>query len=522
MDFASLEQTTWDAVVIGSGFGGGAISYALTRKGYRVLLIEKGRSDAVHRPMLNAPEDLESKLAEGRWPQRIPVSTNGQTSEMWPVIGCGLGGSSIHYGATLSRLRPADFAETALPDGQVVEWPFDYAELEPYYTEAEALLNVCGTHDPLENGADYPLLDPPELTESDQYLFESIQAAGLNPFRLHVGLKRSEDCQWCTGGHCTMECKSDVRNTFIDPALQSGGLTVLEQTEAVQLIHDGGRISGVKIRRGADEGNVVAREVVLAAGALFSPLLLMNSKSERFPDGIGNDHDLVGRYLMFHAGDLVAIWPSSSFSRSGMTKSIAFRDFYVRDDRKFGEVQSMGLTAGYGDILNFLHALLERSALRRLRFLRHAARIPAYIASKLLKEATVMSSLVEDYPYFDNRVNVDAGSPSGMRIEYNLPDELIDRVKAMRRMIRKTLSSLRLAVLNPGVELNYGHPCGTCRAGTDPATSVLDKDCRVHGIDNLYVADASFMPTSGGTNPSLTIAANALRVADRIAARQAS
>ncbi len=522
MDLDAIERTAWDAIVIGSGFGGGGVAFSLTRQGYRILLVEKGRSDAVHRALLAASEDPQSKLADGRWPTKIPITIDGRRSESWPVIGCGLGGSSIHYGATLGRLTPGDFEEWSLPDGDTVSWPIDYAEMEPYYLEAEALLNVCGTHDPLEKDTNYALLDPPGMSESDNDLFRAMSEAGLSPFRLHVGLKRTENCHWCADGPCTMACKSDVRNTFIEPAQQTGHLTVLEQTEAVELLHDQTQVTGVKVRQGSDTRELTASTVVLAAGALFSPVLLINSTSEAFPHGLGNNHDVVGRNLMFHAGDLLAIWPRGSHSRVGMNKSIAFRDAYQRDGKKFGEVQSMGLTAGYDDILNYLHALFEQSFLRRLRVLRHAARIPAYIAAKLLKEATVMSALIEDHPYRDNRVKVDTESPSGMSIEYHMRDELVMRVKEQRNFIRRTLSSLKLAVLNPGVDLNWGHPCGTCRAGDDPRTSVVDKDCRVHGVSNLYVADASFMPTSGGTNPSLTIAANALRVADRIAEQLAA
>lgn len=522
MDLELIEPVGWDAIVIGSGFGGGAVAFSLTRRGYRVLLVEKGRSDAVHRALLPAAESPEHKLAEGRWPTKIPISIDGNKSETWPVIGCGLGGSSIHYGATLGRFRPGDFEVCTRPDGQTVNWPYDYQELEPYYLEAEALLNVCGTSDPLENDTNDALLDPPEMSESDTHLFRAMNHAGLHPFRLHVGLRQSANCQWCASGPCSMACKSDVRNTFIEPAQNTGHLTVLDQTEAVELLHDEQQVTGVKLRQGSTTREMTAHTVVLAAGALFSPVLLMKSASEIFPQGLGNNHDQVGRNLMFHAGDLLAIWPEGKYSREGMNKSIALRDFYQTGEQKLGEIQSMGLTAGYHDILNYLHALFARSILRGFPILRHAARIPAYIAAKLLKEASVMSALVEDYPYPDNRVKLDADSPSGMSVEYHLREELVVRVKKQRQLIREALYTHKLAVLNPGIELNYGHPCGTCRAGEDPLTSVVDKDCRVHGMQNLYVADASFMPSSGGTNPSLTIAANALRVADKIAARLAT
>ena len=152
--------------------------------------------------------------------------------------------------------------------------------------------------------------------------------------------------------------------------------------------------------------------------------------------------------------------------------------------------------------------------MRKLTPLRHFLRIPAYLASKLYGDATVFTTIVEDFPYENNRIVVDDSAPSGMRFEYHIRDEFRDRVVAMNKRIRKKLGALRSMPMNIGVSLNYGHPCGTCKAGNDPKNSVVDVNCKAHDLDNLYVVDSAFMPTSGGTNPSLTIAANALRVAD--------
>jgi choline dehydrogenase-like flavoprotein len=200
----------------------------------------------------------------------------------------------------------------------------------------------------------------------------------------------------------------------------------------------------------------------------------------------------------------------------GPSKTIALRDFYRVEGEKLGEFQSTGMTANYGYTLYALRLMFDQSMFRKIPLLRQFLRIPAYIAQKLLGEATIFATIVEDFPYHENRIALDSISPSGIRVHYNISNELRARNHRMRRLLGQALRSFRILPLNVDLTLNYGHPCGTCKAGLSPSDSVLDKNCKAHGIENLYVADSSFMPTSGGTNPSLTIAANALRVAEAI------
>jgi choline dehydrogenase-like flavoprotein len=275
-------------------------------------------------------------------------------------------------------------------------------------------------------------------------------------------------------------------------------------------------VTGVVVKQNGDAYTLRSRVFVLAAGGYFTPVLLLRSESEFWPQGLANSSGLVGRNLMFHASDFIAFWPRRKCSRLGPNKTIALRDLYNVDGRKLGEFQSTGLTAGYPNVLYALRLLFDQSRLNRLTPLRQFLRVPAYVASRFFGLATVFATIVEDFPYAHNRVVVDESRPSGMRFEYSVSQEFRDRVLEMRRRLREQLSSLRSIPMNVGVALNYGHPCGTCKAGGDPVTSVVDKDCKAHDLDNLYVVDSSFMPTSGGTNPGLTIAANAMRVADAI------
>ena len=442
---------------------------------------------------------------------------------MWPALGCGLGGSTSLYGAALGRMEPGDFHTRTMPNGDSVEWPFSYEELEPYYLRVESIMRVCGGVDSLNRTARYELLPPPAMSDSDRFFHGAMTQSGLHPYRIHVSIDYVADCTECGGHICTRRCKGDARSRFIEPAVRSFGLQVRTQTEALRLAMEHGRVNGVWVRAahgdGAsdDEQLLTARAVVLAAGALFTPMLLQKSTSPEYPRGAGNDAGLAGRYLMFHASDFLAIFPRGRHDRSGPARTLALRDFYEVEGRRLGEVQSTGISAGYWEILRFLRGKLQRSPLGRVPGLHHFMRVPAWIAAKVFSDATVFASIVEDYPYVENRVIADEAAPSAMRIEYRMPEELRQRVLELRALMRARLRSLLVLSLNSDVELNLGHPMGTCRAGDDPANSVVDAQCRVHGFDNLYVADASFMPTSGGVNPSLTVAANALRVAEAIA-----
>jgi choline dehydrogenase-like flavoprotein len=518
IDLRAAQLQQWDVAIIGAGMGGGSAAYALARKGHRVLLIEKGLAnfEGVCEGVEVEQEDPEERLANGRWPYRISAHVDGSLYDIWAPLGCGLGGSSLLYGAALQRLRREDLEPGGSPSGDAVAWPFRYDDLEPYYREAEKLFSVCGTPDPLEPEVDCDLAAPPAMCEADRHYFQEFKSAGFNPYRLHVAVKYVQGCEECGGHICKSACKRDSLNSCILPALKTGNLFVTERAEVTRIDADATRVTRVSVRQGGEEYAVEARVFVLAAGAYFTPVLLLRSESETWPQGLANSSGLVGRNLMFHASDFIAFWPKRECSRQGPNKTIAFRDLYNADGQKLGEFQSTGLTAGYGTVLYALRLLFDQSPLRKLTPLRHFLRIPAYLAARFFGVATIFATIVEDLPYEDNRVLVDDSRPSGMRFEYSVRPEFRSRVMEMRRRVREGLSSLRSMSMNIGLALNYGHPCGTCKAGDDPATSVVNGDCRAHDLENLYVVDSSFMPTSGGTNPGLTIAANALRVADGV------
>lgn len=511
----------WDVVVIGTGIGGGVIGRRLAEAGLSVLFLEKGPLEGSDRP-LNAPEvrDPATRQDQGLWPKPAVATIDGRTSEFFTSLGATVGGTSIFYAAVLERPERHDLdhhEERPHPTGG---WAVGYDQFKPYYEAAESLFEVCGTHDPLSPEPHPTLRNPPELPDQDRVMAESFGLQGLHPYQIHVGSRFLSGCENCFGFRCRRKCKLDGRSAGVDPALETGNAALLDECE-VQAIHaTASGVSHVQASRRGQGLQLRARTYVLAAGGLGSPKLLLASQNEAWPNGIGNQNDLVGRYLMFHLMELVAIWPTKGHRSPGPSKALAFRDFYFTEGQRFGIVQAMGVDASYGMIVQYLNGLFDRSSLRKLKPLRAFSRVIAYVAEKLFGSAKVFSATIEDLPYRDNRVTLDPDDIEKLRFDYKVPQELHDRRVRFRRIVKHGIRGHRMAFLSITPQLNFPHSCGTLRFGEEPQTSVLDPDCRVHGLDNLYVTDSSFMPTSLGINPSLTIAANALRVADRILASQ--
>ena len=277
---------------------------------------------------------------------------------------------------------------------------------------------------------------------------------------------------------------------------------------------DANRVRSIRAQYRGERIDIHARIVVVAAGAFHSPQILLRSRNASWPNGLGNRSDQVGRNLMFHIGEHFALWAPRRFNRNGrQKKSISVRDFYVVDGRRLGYVQSVGVDAGRGNVAVFLKDILRRRGLRHERLLSLLAWLPSRVASRALGEASIFASLTEDDPNPENRIVLDPEQPDGAAFIYNITDDLRERADALREAFSRHIRPWRLDAPDSHNRMNYGHPCGTCCFGNDPATSVLNRDNRAHDVENLYVVDASFMPRSGAVNPSLTIAANALRSA---------
>lgn len=347
-----------------------------------------------------------------------------------------------------------------------------------------------------------------------------MEAAGPSPYRLHVGIGYREKCKECIGIPCETDCKGDSAGKALAPALVRFGARLLLGCEVERLETTQGRVTTVIAKLGTKELRIRSCVVALAAGSLVSPLILMRSKSPEWPAGIGNQNDMLGRCLMFHASDFYSLSPRKKLRAKLPRKTISTRAFYMFEGKRLGGFQSIGMPVTPGDIYDFLdqrlrHKLLDRFPLRKLLF-----RIAGVAGYLLHRRSAIFASVMEDFPYLTNRVRFDSSTPIGIRVEYEQPKEFRERIGEMRARLKAALKNHKVWLLTQTVDnVNFSHPSGTCRIGKDPQTSVLDEANKVHGMENLYVVDASFFPSSSAANPGLTICANALRVAGPIAQR---
>jgi choline dehydrogenase-like flavoprotein len=514
------EREEWDLVVVGTGMGGSTVGYELARLGRRVLFLEKGKFLHGGIPPSSPEETVaEARLREGHWPEPLRGRTSFGEVEFFAPLGCGSAGTTAIFGAQLERFNPADFRPSAnfpevrdasLPE----EWPISYDELVPYYRRAEKLYRVCGTPDPLNPDDDATLVEPPPLSDRHQVLHDAFVELGLHPYRSHVGFRYVQGCLECDN-LCPLLCKSDAGTICLLPALTRYDACILPECEVLELVANGSRVESVRAQWRGREITLRARSVALAAGAFMTPLLLLNSRSAGWPDGLANRSGLVGRNLMLHASDFVTIAPREWYSSEGPKKATTLNDFYSDGGRKLGALQSVAAPLEPVYIL----AYLRYAGTKDPHWWRKLADpvLPRFArtASRFLTRASLFATILEDLPYPENRVLPDPKSRNGMRFEYRYTPELRDRNRHFRRLVKGTLSpKLAVRVVTGGSNnINYGHVCGTCRFGSSHEASVLDPSNRAHDVDNLYVVDASFLPSSGGINPSLTVAANALRVA---------
>ncbi len=539
-DLDDLAGRHWDAIVVGTGMGGATLGHALARAGWQVLFVERGgsslaaaealRGDYAERgfpaPAVPGPQHAGVLARAGREGAWIEDRSGNESRKFVPFIGSGAGGSSALYGMALERFFPADFEprrnfpdaiDTTLPEA----WPVSYAEMAPHYEAAERLYRVRGTVDPLRpatSGQSGHIAAPPPLTPAGGELFGCLGDKGLHPYRLPLACEFVAGCECCQGYLCAKGCKNDASRICLQPALAEHGAALIDRCEVVALEASRTAVTGVVCDRQGQRLVLRGRTVILAAGALATPGLLLRSASADWPQGLANASGMVGRNLMRHLIDLYALRPRLPGPFDNRQKEIAFNDFYQVDGEKLGSVQSLGRLPPP----EMLHAAMEQDmrddfggwagALFRLS---RPAIMP--FLRRLGESRMVLAATLEDLPYADNAVE---SGPDGLTLRYRLREQDRRRVERFRQRVREVLRPYPVMLIKQAENnQRIAHVCGTCRFGDDPAASVLDRDNRAHGLANLYVVDASFFPSSGGTNPGLTIAANALRVAAALAAR---
>lgn len=524
MQSISLETAQsgdWDILIIGTGMGGGFLGRQLAEAGLSVLFLEKG---PIAHPAEQVKDfkgvDPQSRQMRGYWPKPAEFRKGGKEgTRFFGPYGSGVGGSSVFYAGALERPERHDIDDDPTIPHPTGGWPVSFDTYQPYFEAARRLLKIGGELDPLASDPDPGLLPPLPVPSGDQAIIAEMKARGLNPYRLHLAFSKP-DCRQCIGRKCPWGCKMDSRSAGVIPALATGRAALLADCDVREILDDGGSVTGVRASCEGQDVVLTARQYALSGGSFGSAKLLLASTGTN-PKGCANSSDWVGRGLMFHLDEYFVLWPRMKKGETPVFgKSISSRDLYRDGDQRYGLVQSVGIDASYGNMVMYLNQLFDQSLFRHFGRLRALLRFPALVLSRLFGNATVMTAMMEDFPYPENRILLSDEHPDILTFQYSYKPELLARRKKFRKLMRRKFKGHRRFMVSLQPVLNFGHPLGTVRFGSDPKTSVLRPDCRTHDLDNLYVVDGSFMPSAMGVNPSLMIAANALRVADIIAARQ--
>jgi choline dehydrogenase-like flavoprotein len=541
MSLIDITSENWDVIVIGTGIGGATLGYALAKAAKRVLFCEKGKSQLndsqqVLRgnyaeaffpwPAVPQPEHHAILSWTGRYSDLIEDRSFSRLNTFIPFLGSGTGGSTALYGMGLERFFPADFqprrnfpeaSETTLPE----EWPITYADLAPYYEAAEKLYRVRGTTDPLRGNEGYNhLMSPPPLTPLGSELFSFFQEKGLHPYRLPMACEFVPECECCQGYLCPKNCKNDANRICLQPAIMDYGAQLLDECEVLRLDATRKEVTGVVCTWRGVQLMLRGKIIILAAGALISPCLLLKSSTELWPQGLANNSGLVGKNLMRHYIDLYLIAPQTTGPLDNRRKELAFNDFYQKDARKLGSVQSFGRLPPAAILAESMEQEFRQRGLPGAALLFKLAKpIIRPLLSRLVGKSVVLGTILEDLPYTDNWVKTapaqfERGSLK-LSINYRIRANDKERIEAFRILMKDALKPYQVTLVKQAENNErIAHACGTCRFGSNSSESVLDKYNRAHALSNLYIVDSSFFPSSGGTNPGLTIAANALRVAN--------
>ncbi|MCC6164739.1 MAG: GMC family oxidoreductase [Acidobacteria bacterium] len=505
-----MQTYAFDLVIIGSGAGGGTVARALADTGRRILVIERG-------------DDVPSE-AENWSPHAVWQALRYRTSERWvdqagaefqPYTHYNVGGNTKFWGSVLYRLRREDFGEIAHRDGVSPAWPIAYDDLAPWYDRAEALYHVRG------DGADDPT-EPPRRpypyppvphTATVARVIDGLRAQGLHPSPLPLGLidpglpDGCRLCNTCNSFPCRIDRKSDADVCCVRPA-RAAGVTVWTRALAQRLVTnaDGTRVAAVEVARDDDVVRVEAPLVVVSCGAVNSAALMLRSATRLHSRGLANSSGLVGRRYMAHLATMMQGFHPFRVNDAVFQKTVAINDFYLKGPSvpyPLGQIQSQGRTHG-----------IMAKVVGDTWFNGYATWVPEWAYDAWVARGVDWLAMSEDLPDDDNRVTLtDEGR---IRLSYR-PNNVAaheELVRVARRMLHR-LGFWKVMTASHRAR-NTTHQCGTLVFGRDPATSVLDTFCRTHDVENLFVVDGSFFPSSAAVNPGLTIVAQALRVADHL------
>ena len=498
-------ETSPDIVIIGSGIGGATVASGLAASGANILILEAGDHIA------DRPENRDQRAIFQRGhfrPKEMWHEHGGQAFN--PGNYYNVGGNSKFYGAVLVRYRREDFLEMKHREGVSPAWPFPYEELEPWYSRAEQLFQVRGAlgQDPTEPYHSQPYPFPPVPDEpAIASVRTRLQANGLHTYSLPLGVDIEK---WLAKARTPWDAhpnsfdgKMDAETTALAYALQHKTVRLQTRAKVIRLETsvDGSRIETVHYLQDGEARAVSPRLVILAAGAVQSSVLLLRSASDRFKSGLANSSDQVGRNFMNHNSS--AVLAISPFYRNDSIyqKTFGFNDFYLSDGEggpPLGNVQLLGRVSG---------AILKANM----------PGVPEWLLSRISSHAIDFYAMSEDIPHPESRVMVD-GDRIVLKWHRTNWDAHLDLVRKLKKVLKK--SGFPMLLSRPFDKRTPSHQCGTVKMGDDPATSPLDIYCRTYDHQNLFVVDASCLPTSAAVNPALTVAAQALRVAEHITMKE--
>ncbi len=580
----------YDAIIIGSGAGGGTLALHLAQAGKRILILERGP----FMPQEKLNWDTSAVFLDNRYHTK-ETWQDKDGKDLHPQQAYFVGGQTKVYGAAMFRMRAEDFGVIQHHGGISPAWPISYADLEPFYTRAEELFDVHGDLGtaPSVPGGYGSSFDPTEPFHSKPYPYpafaneprmqaiqDSVRKLGVNTFPIPLGLKRDEAnplaskclrCDTCDGYPCLVHAKSDADINCIRQILHLPNVTLMTNSRvtrlltnstgtailSVEVIHSG---SGTPYGSASKPSSTYAPPAspdgipavysadifAVCAGAVNSAVILLASATEngggKHINGLANSSDQVGRNFMYHQADaLLAI--STDSNEDAYTKTWGTNDFYLRDtdpDYPFplGQVQPVG---------SFHYEMMKGDA---------PPLTPGFVLETMKHHAVPWWLTTEDLPAPENRVTLHNTTPLSVNsLEPGLPGphpsgdtgrtnqsepvtvsaplriqlsytpnntesftRLKDRwVDVLKKAGHATTSVPLHAYFKKRIPIEgVGHQNGTCRMGHDPKTSVLDPHCKAHDLDNLYVVDASCFVSASAVNPSLTIIANAIRVADHL------
>ena len=486
-------------IIIGSGMGGATLAAALAASGRKILILERGER------LQPSPEarDADAIFRRGHF-RPSEVWLDGEGKPFTPGNYYHPGGNSKFYGAVLMRYRAEDFAPLRHIGGTTQGWPLRYDDLEPDYQAAEALYQVRGIlgEDPTEPRHSGTYRFPPVPDEAAiADLRARLQRLGLHPGSLPLGVDLA---RWLAHGKTPWDAfpdtcggKMDAETVGLAHALQHPNVTLRTGARVVRLGTQGARITAVDLENGE---SLTAPLIVLAAGAVMSSVLLLGSADAANPRGLANRSDQVGRNFMNH--NISAILALHPFRKNDMIyqKTLMLNDFYLTGGpggEPLGNMQLLGKISG--------------------PILASDTPIPLPIANWIARRSLDMIAMSEDLPDPDSRVTLRGGQ---IMLDWKRSnwDAHLALVARLKQVLRKAGYPILLA--RAFDRRTPSHQCGTARMGADPATSVVDAFCRSHDHPNLFITDASVLPTSAAVNPALTIAALALRTARHILERE--